>query len=157
MLADFAAEIIPQIEAEIGQGKRTDLLRGNPPEVKSTHPGRHAFMEATGASVEEAKMIKSIHDLALQFPIFAIVLAFYAFDDAIDYNLLERESFLPGFSLHKTQLVWRQFENQSIGIVLDLETDEHADSKSVLGVIRPRAPAWPARRQVVPDVGRQRA
>lgn len=66
MLADFAAEIIPQVEAEMKERKpwHKKMSGGDSPPTNSSHPGRRAFMEATGASVEEAKMIKSIHDRA---------------------------------------------------------------------------------------------
>lgn len=69
MLADFAVEIIPQVEAEMKERQkskpgRTDFVRGNPPKRNPEGRSRHVFMEATGASEEEAKMIKSIHDRA---------------------------------------------------------------------------------------------
>jgi ParB/Sulfiredoxin domain len=64
MIADFASEIIPQVDAEIGQGKRTDLLLSNSTEVKCITPGRKMFAEKTGATMSESLLVKSIHDKA---------------------------------------------------------------------------------------------
>jgi hypothetical protein len=70
LIADFASEIIPQINAEIQKGRkpdseRTGLMRENSPALNSVrHPARQFLMNATGASEDEARHLKSIHDKA---------------------------------------------------------------------------------------------
>jgi len=69
MLADFAAEIIPQLEAEMKERQKRKSASGNFVGEESSptnpgHPGRRAFKEATGASEDEARQIKTIHNLA---------------------------------------------------------------------------------------------
>jgi len=72
LLADFAKEIIPQVEAEMKERQkskpgRTSFVRKDPSgrnDDKDIHPGRRAFMDATGATACEAQQIKAIHDKA---------------------------------------------------------------------------------------------
>jgi hypothetical protein len=63
----LGVQIIPQIEAEIKKGRKPkthDIEIRTDPSGLNEHPGRQAFMDATGATSTEALQIKSIHDKA---------------------------------------------------------------------------------------------
>jgi hypothetical protein len=65
LFADFATEIIPQIETEMKK-RMADGGKGwkDSSTLSSVHPGRQVFMDKTGATSHEAQMVKSIHDHA---------------------------------------------------------------------------------------------